>query len=182
VRAAEQAPQSTRFGEGREAKIMYGRDVDEDSVPWIHVGGGIYTTDEQIYLDTVEGLASINIVDSLSVPSILHLRGKNARVRSPQELLSGHQNRDFSPRRYPPFRARRTAHHQRNFRSVQLGFHDCRSITPVRSPTERRFPYRFSLRDDGQLRGIAKGGVLQQHQREYRLNIDTSLWRICRWG
>jgi hypothetical protein len=67
---------------------MYGRDVDEDSVPWIHVGGGIYTTDEQIYLDTVEGLASISIVDSVSVPSILHLRGKDARVRSPQELLA----------------------------------------------------------------------------------------------
>ena len=48
LRAAEQAPKATRFGEGREAKIMYGRDVDEDSVPWIHVGGGIYTTDEQI--------------------------------------------------------------------------------------------------------------------------------------
>ena len=87
LRAAEQAPKAARFGEGREAKTMYGRGVDEDSVPWIHVGGGIYTTEEQIYLDTVEGLASIGIVDSLSVPSILHLRGKDARVRSPQELL-----------------------------------------------------------------------------------------------
>ncbi len=87
-RAAEQAPKYARFGEGREAKTMYGRAVDEDSVPWVHVGGGIYTTDEQIFLDTVEGLASISIVDSLSVPSILHLRGKDARVRSPQELLA----------------------------------------------------------------------------------------------
>jgi len=88
LRSAEQAPKSARFGQGREAKTMYGRDVDEDSMPWIHVGGGIYTTDEQIYLDTVEGLASIDIVDSVSVPSILHLRGKDARVRSPQELLA----------------------------------------------------------------------------------------------
>jgi len=88
LRAVEQAPKATRFGEGREAKIMYGRDVDDDTVPWVHVGGGIYTTDEQIYLDTVEGLASINIVDSLSVPSILHIRGKDARVRSPQEVLA----------------------------------------------------------------------------------------------
>ena len=88
LRAAEQSPKAVRFGEGREAKTMYGRGVDEDSVPWIHVGGGIYTTEEQIYLDTVEGLASIGIVDSLSVPSILHLRGKDARVRSPQELLA----------------------------------------------------------------------------------------------
>jgi hypothetical protein len=86
--AAEQAPKAASFGEGREAKTMYGRDVDEDSIPWVHVGGGIYTTDEQIYLDTVEGMASINIVDSVSVPSILHIRGKDARARSPQELLA----------------------------------------------------------------------------------------------
>ena len=76
LKAAQQAPKAAKFGEGREAKTMYGRDVDEDSVPWIHVGGGIYTTDERIFLDTVEGLASINIVNSLSIPSILHLRGK----------------------------------------------------------------------------------------------------------
>jgi len=88
LRAVEQAPREARFGEGREAKTMYGRSVDDPSRPWIHIGGGIYTTDEQIYLDTVEGMAAINIVDSLSVPSILHLRGKDARVRSPQELLA----------------------------------------------------------------------------------------------
>ena len=81
-------PKCARFGEGREAKTMYGRSVDDPSRPWIHIGGGIYTTDERIYLDTVEGMAAIGIVDSLSVPSILHLRGKDARVRSPQELLS----------------------------------------------------------------------------------------------
>jgi methylamine--corrinoid protein Co-methyltransferase len=88
LHAAEQAPKAAHFGEGREAKIMYGREVDADSVPWVHVGGGIYTTDEQIYLDTVAGMAAISIVDSLSVPSILHLRGKDARVRSPQEVLA----------------------------------------------------------------------------------------------
>jgi len=88
LRAVEQAPRQARFGEGREAKTMYGRALDDPACPWIHIGGGIYTTDEQIYLDTVEGMASIAIVDSLSVPSILHLRGKDARVRSPQELLA----------------------------------------------------------------------------------------------
>ena len=87
-RSVEQAPKATVFGEGREAKTMYGRTVDDESTPWVHVGGGIYTTEEQIFLDTVEGMASINIVDSLSVPSILHLRGKDARVRSPQEVLA----------------------------------------------------------------------------------------------
>ncbi len=86
--AVAQAPKKATFGEGRERKDMVGRGLDEDSRPWIHVGGGIYTTDEKIYLDTVEGLASIDIVDSLSVPSILHMRGKDARVRSPLEVLA----------------------------------------------------------------------------------------------
>ncbi len=89
LRAVEQAPKTACFGEGREAKTMAGRKLDDvDNVPWVHVGGGIYTTDEKIYLEIVEGLASIDIVDSVSVPSLLHLRGKDARVRSPQELLA----------------------------------------------------------------------------------------------
>jgi hypothetical protein len=89
LRAVEQAPRQARFGEGREAKTMHGRPVDDTaSRPWIHIGGGIYTSDEQIYLDTVEGMAAVSIADSLSVPSILHLRGKDCRVRSPQELLA----------------------------------------------------------------------------------------------
>ncbi len=89
LRAAEQAPKTAYFGEGREAKPMTGRKLDDtETRPWIHVGGGIYTTDESIYIDIVEGLAGIDIVDSVSVPSILHMRGRDARVRSPQELLS----------------------------------------------------------------------------------------------
>ncbi len=89
VLACEQCPKATTFGEGRERNIMRGRRPDTiDDRPWVHVGGGIYTTDEQVYVDTVEKMASYNIVDSVSVPSILHLRGKDSRVRSPQEILS----------------------------------------------------------------------------------------------
>ncbi|MGO8684553.1 MAG: monomethylamine:corrinoid methyltransferase [Thermoleophilia bacterium] len=87
--SAKQCPTAATFGEGRERKTMHGRRPDTtDDRPWVHVGGGIYTTDEQIYLDTVEMMASYSIVDSVSVPSILHLRGRDARVRSPQELLA----------------------------------------------------------------------------------------------
>ena len=68
---------------------MYGRRPDTtDDRPWVHIGGGLYTTDEQVYMDIVEKMASFAIVDSVSVPSILHLRGKDARVRSPQEILA----------------------------------------------------------------------------------------------
>jgi methylamine--corrinoid protein Co-methyltransferase len=87
--ACGQCPTSAVFGEGRERKAMYGRRPDTtDDRPWVHVGGGIYTTDEQVYVDTVEMMAAYSIVDSVSVPSILHLRGKDARVRSPQEVLA----------------------------------------------------------------------------------------------
>jgi len=87
--AARECPTSATFGEGRERKTMYGRRPDTvDDRPWVHVGGGIYTTDEQVYVDTVEKMASFPIVDSVSVPSILHIRGKDARVRSPQEILA----------------------------------------------------------------------------------------------
>ncbi len=87
--ANRECPTATVFGEGRERKTMFGRRPDStDERPWVHVGGGIYTTDEQVFMDTVEKMASFNIVDSVSVPSILHLRGRDARVRSPQEILA----------------------------------------------------------------------------------------------
>jgi methylamine--corrinoid protein Co-methyltransferase len=89
LQACEQCPKQATFGEGRERNVMYGRRPDSTSQrPWVHIGGGIYTTDEQVYMDTVEKMASFNIVNSVSVPSILHLRGKDARVRSPQEVLA----------------------------------------------------------------------------------------------
>ena len=52
--ACSQAPRSATFGEDRERKTMYGRRPDTtDDRPWVHVGGGIYTTDEQVFMDTV---------------------------------------------------------------------------------------------------------------------------------
>src|SRR5450756_622236 len=87
--ACSQCPTAATFGEDRERKTMYGRRPDTtDDRPWVHIGGGLYTTDEQVYMDIVEKMASFSIVDSVSVPSILHLRGKDARVRSPQEILA----------------------------------------------------------------------------------------------
>jgi hypothetical protein len=68
-----------------------------------YIGGGIYTTDEQIYLDTVEGLASISIVNSVSVSSILHLRGKDARAGNNLRLttmaLAGSNTKEIKKRR-----------------------------------------------------------------------------------
>jgi hypothetical protein len=86
--AASEAPAASTFGEGPDRKVMYSRKPDDHSEPWYHCGGGIYTTSESIFMNQVEGLASIKRANSLSIPSSINLKGKDARVRSPQEVLA----------------------------------------------------------------------------------------------
>ncbi len=88
LQAASEAPSESVFGEGPDRKIMRSRKPDEHSEPWYHCGGGIYTTSEEIFMAQVEGLASITKANSLSIPSSINIRGKDARVRSPQEVLA----------------------------------------------------------------------------------------------
>ena len=134
VLACQQAPKGATFGEGRERKTMYGRRPDTtDDRPWVHVGGGIYTTDEQIFVDTVEKMASYNIVDSVSVPSILHLRGKDSRVRSPQEILAACKTVRLA--REGIRRSGRAGHadHQRHLRRLPAGVDVRRHVSRVRA-------------------------------------------------
>lgn len=88
LQAAEKAPAESYFGEGTDRKIMRSRKPDEQSEPWYHCGGGIYTTSEAIFMNQVEGLANIRKANSLSVPSSINFRGRDARVRSPHEVLA----------------------------------------------------------------------------------------------
>jgi len=88
LQAASEAPSQSVFGEGPDRKVMRSRKPDEHSEPWYHCGGGIYTTSEAIFMAQVEGLASITKANSLSIPSSINIRGKDARVRSPQEVLA----------------------------------------------------------------------------------------------
>jgi len=88
LQAASEAPSQSVFGEGPDRGIMRSRKPDEHSEPWYHCGGGIYTTSEAIFMAQVEGLASITKANSLSIPSSINVRGKDARVRSPQEVLA----------------------------------------------------------------------------------------------
>lgn len=88
LQAASEAPSQSVFGEGPDRGIMRSRKPDEHSEPWYHCGGGIYTTSEAIFMAQVEGLASITKANSLSIPSSINIRGKDARVRSPQEVLA----------------------------------------------------------------------------------------------
>jgi methylamine--corrinoid protein Co-methyltransferase len=88
LQAAANAPPQSVFGEGPDRKVMRSRKPDEQTEPWYHCGGGIYTTSEAIFMNQVEGLASISEANSLSIPSSINLKGKDARVRSPHEVLA----------------------------------------------------------------------------------------------
>jgi len=88
MQAVSKAPSESTFGEGPDRKVMRSRKPDEQSEPWYHCGGGIYTTSETIFMNIVEGLANIRKANSLSIPSSIKIKGKDARVRSPQEVLA----------------------------------------------------------------------------------------------
>lgn len=88
LQAAAKAPSESTFGEGPDRKVMRSRKPDEHTDPWYHCGGGIYTTSEAIFMNQVEGLANIRKANSLSIPSSINIKGKDARVRSPHEVLA----------------------------------------------------------------------------------------------
>ena len=88
LQAAAKAPSESTFGEGPDRKVMRSRKPDEHTEPWYHCGGGIYTTSEAIFMNQVEGLANIKKANSLSVPSSINIKGTDARVRSPHEVLA----------------------------------------------------------------------------------------------
>jgi methylamine--corrinoid protein Co-methyltransferase len=88
LQAAREAPPEATFGEGPDHKVMKSRKPDDHSEPWYHLGGGIYTTSEEIFMSIIEGLANIRKANSLSIPTSIRIKGKDARVRSPQEVLT----------------------------------------------------------------------------------------------
>lgn len=88
LQAASEAPSESTFGEGPDRKVMRSRKPDDHTAPWYHCGGGIYTTSEAVFMNQVEGLANIKKANSLSIPSSINFKGKDARVRSPQEVLT----------------------------------------------------------------------------------------------
>ncbi len=88
LQAASEAPAESTFGEGPDRKVMRSRKPDDHTAPWYHCGGGIYTTSEAVFMNQVEGLANIKKANSLSIPSSVNFKGKDARVRSPQEVLT----------------------------------------------------------------------------------------------
>jgi methylamine--corrinoid protein Co-methyltransferase len=88
LQAAAKAPSSSVFGEGPDRGVMRSRKPDEHTEPWYHCGGGIYTTSEAVFMNQVEGLAGIRKANSLSIPSSINIKGQDARVRSPHEVMA----------------------------------------------------------------------------------------------
>jgi methylamine--corrinoid protein Co-methyltransferase len=88
LQAATKAPSSSVFGEGPDRGVMRSRKPDEHTEPWYHCGGGIYTTSDKLFMNQVEGLAGIRKANSLSIPSSINIRGQDARVRSPHEVMA----------------------------------------------------------------------------------------------
>jgi methylamine--corrinoid protein Co-methyltransferase len=88
LQAASKAPSESTFGEGPDRKVMRSRKPDEHTEPWYHCGGGIYTSSEAIFMNQVEGLANIRKANSLSIPLLINIKGKDGRVRSPHEVLA----------------------------------------------------------------------------------------------
>lgn len=76
------------FGEGTERKVMKMRRPDDGNLPWFHLSGGVHASSEQIFLNLVEAFARIPGCDSVGVPSLVKIRGKSYRVKSPLELLA----------------------------------------------------------------------------------------------
>jgi len=86
--AIREIPDEVWFGEGSERKAMKVRRPDDGKLPWFHLSGGVYASSEQIFLNLVEAFASIPGCDSIGIPSLIEMRGKKYRVKSPIELLT----------------------------------------------------------------------------------------------
>ena len=76
-----------RFGEGKEARIFRSRKPDSDIRPWCHVGSGIVASSEEIASRIVEGNASIEAADSMSVNALDKVDGYSIRTGQPNEIV-----------------------------------------------------------------------------------------------
>jgi methylamine--corrinoid protein Co-methyltransferase len=76
-----------RFGEGKEARIFRPRKPDSDIRPWCHVGSGIVASSEEIASRIVEGNASIEAADSMSVNALDKIDGYSIRTGQPNEIV-----------------------------------------------------------------------------------------------
>ena len=59
-------------GEKESRREWRCRKPDEHSRPWCHIGSGIYTSTDELFLKLVEGYASIDRADSMAIPTLMN--------------------------------------------------------------------------------------------------------------
>ena len=59
-------------GDGESRREWRCRRPDEHSRPWCHIGSGIYTSTDALFLKLVEGYARIERADSMAVPTLMN--------------------------------------------------------------------------------------------------------------
>ncbi len=59
-------------GDGESRREWRCRRPDEKSRPWCHIGSGIYTSTDELFLKLVEGYARIERADSMAVPTLMN--------------------------------------------------------------------------------------------------------------
>ncbi len=59
-------------GEGESRREWRCRRPDEHSRPWCHIGSGIYTSSDELFLKQVEAYARIARADSMAIPTLMN--------------------------------------------------------------------------------------------------------------
>lgn len=59
-------------GETESRREWRVRRPDENSRPWCHIGSGIYTSSDELFLKLVQGYASIKRADSMAIPTLMN--------------------------------------------------------------------------------------------------------------
>jgi hypothetical protein len=75
------------FGEAEEAQVFRSRKPDSSTRPWCHVGSGIVASTEEIASKIIEGNASIEAADSMSVNALDKIDNHNITTGQPTEIL-----------------------------------------------------------------------------------------------
>lgn len=85
--ALRNAPSNPVFGERKDAKKLVARKPESSTPPWCFIGaGGAAVSSESILLSLVQAYASIPLADSITVPSLTKVDGKDLRANSPLEI------------------------------------------------------------------------------------------------
>jgi methylamine--corrinoid protein Co-methyltransferase len=79
------------MGEGKDRYEWTPRLPDSDTKSWYHVGTGIINTDERIAFNLVRSYAQVKQANSVSVPALEKINGRQVSSGTPSEILGAIQ-------------------------------------------------------------------------------------------